>query len=129
MMVQTFTTVWSAGCAHEVDGMALLSRRAVTQDQFEPLTWGLYEMGRQQTASSYLIAVTMQQMMSRAVARFFLDHDVWLTPTVAEPPVPLGTFDSPPFLRATPFGASRLGRRGLGATRPSRRSRGARKEA
>jgi len=30
------------------------------------------------------------------VARFFVDYDVWLTPTLGEPPVPLGTFDSPP---------------------------------
>ncbi|UCH51517.1 MAG: amidase, partial [Chloroflexota bacterium] len=26
----------------------------------------------------------------------FINCDVWLTPTVSEPPVPLGTFDSPP---------------------------------
>jgi amidase len=109
MMVRTFTTVWSAGCAFTIDGTAMTTGRAVTQDQFEPLTWGLYEMGQRQTASSYLVAVTIQQMMSRAVARFFLDHDLWLTPTLAEPPVPLGTFDSPPdnplqgFARAADF--------------------------
>jgi amidase len=30
------------------------------------------------------------------MARFLMDHHVWLTPTLGEPPVPLGTFDSPP---------------------------------
>jgi amidase len=109
MMVQTFTTVWAAGCALTIDGTAMTTGRTATQDQFETLTWALYEMGRQQTASSYLIAVTMQQMMSRAVARFFVDYDLWLTPALAEPPVPLGTFDSPPdnpmqgFTRAAAF--------------------------
>jgi len=29
------------------------------------------------------------------MARFFQDHDVWITPVVAEPPVPLGWFASP----------------------------------
>jgi amidase len=31
----------------------------------------------------------------RDIARFFSDHDIWLTPTLGEPPVPLGTFTSP----------------------------------
>ena len=83
--------------------------RTVSQEQFEPLTWSFYERGHQVTASAYLIAITMQQMMSRAIARFFVDHDLWLTPTLGEPPVPLGTFDSPPddplqsFRRAATF--------------------------
>ncbi len=34
--------------------------------------------------------------MTREIARFFLDYDIWLTPTLGEPPVPLGTFDAPP---------------------------------
>jgi len=109
MILDTFTTVWLSGCAATIDGMALTTGRAVTEDQFEPLTWALYGMGRQRSASSYLIAVTIQQMMSRAIARFFLDHDLWLTPTLAEPPLPLGAFEPAPgnplqgFARAAAF--------------------------
>jgi amidase len=36
------------------------------------------------------------QRIARDVARLFDKWDVWLTPTLAEPPVPLGTFDSKP---------------------------------
>jgi len=96
LVIQAFITLWSAGCAWTIDGMALVASRTPTLDQFEPLTWALYEMGRQQSASAYLLAVTALQRVARDVARFFVNYDVWLTPTLAEPPVPLGTFDSPP---------------------------------
>ena len=95
MLVQMFTTIWSVGCALTIDGAALLTGRTASEDQFEPLTWGLYQMGRKQNAASYLIAVAMLQMMARGIARFFVDHDIWLTPTMAEPPVPLGWFNTP----------------------------------
>jgi amidase len=96
MMVQPFITVWAAGAAMAVDGYAFLTGRTATPDQFEPLTWALCEMGRQTSAPAYLIAVTLLQRLSRDIARFLVEYDVWLTPTLAEPPVPLGTFDSPP---------------------------------
>lgn len=96
MLVQLFTTVWAAGAAMAVDGYAFITGRAATQDQFEPLTWALCEMGRQTSAPAYLIAVTLLQRLSRDIARFLTEYDMWLTPTLAEPPVPLGTFDSPP---------------------------------
>ncbi len=96
MVVQTFLTVWAAGAAMAVDGYALLTGRTATPDQFEPSTWALCERGRQVSASSYLIAVTLLQQIARNMGRFLVDYDIWLTPTLAEPPVPLGTFDSPP---------------------------------
>jgi len=54
--------------------------------------WALTGRGRQFSAPEYLAMVQEIQLLSRDVARFFADHDVWLTPTLGEPPVPLGTF-------------------------------------
>ena len=96
LVTEAFITLWSAGCASTIDQTARTTKRTPTADQFEPLTWGLYEMGRQQTAPAYLLALTQLQGVSREIARFLVDYDVYLTPTLAEPPVPLGTFDSPP---------------------------------
>jgi len=96
LVTQSFMTLWSAGCAWTMDGLTLAMGQAPTQEKFEPLTWALYEMGRKQSASSYLLSLTFLQRVARDIARFFLKHDVVLTPTLGEPPVTLGTFDSPP---------------------------------
>jgi len=96
LMAQTFMVVFSAGCAWTVDGLALATGQAPTRDKFEPLTWAMYEMGRQHSASSYLLSMTLLQRVAREFARFFLKYDVLLTPTLGEPPTTLGTFDSPP---------------------------------
>jgi amidase len=96
MLVQAFTTVWVTGCASGIDGFAFLSGQAPKAEQFEPLTWGLYEMGRQVTGPAYLLAQTALQRIARDVARFMENYDAWLVPTLAEPPVPLGTFDATP---------------------------------
>jgi amidase len=91
-----FITLWTSGTAQVLDFLGTLRGSKVTSDLVEPLTWAFYEKGRQNTASAYLQAVTFLQRASREIARFFVDYDVWLTPTLAEPPVPLGTFDPPP---------------------------------
>lgn len=93
---RAFTVLWSAGVASGIDGMSRLMGREPSPEQFEPLTWALYEMGRDFSASDYLLAVSALQRVTRLVAEFFGRYDVWLTPTLAEPPPPLGTFDSPP---------------------------------
>lgn len=95
LLVRTFIAVWAAGCASEVEGLSQVTGRTPSPEQFETLTWGLYEMGRRVTAPAYLLALTVLQSLTRDIARFMMKYDVWLTPTLSEPPVPLGTFDSP----------------------------------
>ena len=87
-----FMTLWSVGCARSLEGNAILTGRKPTPDQFEELTWALAEQGRAVTGSAYLLAVGALQVIARHIARFFVNYDVWITPTLAEPPLPLGSF-------------------------------------
>ncbi len=91
-----FTVLWAAGCAGSLDAYSQRTSRPVDLEQIEPLTRALYEMGISYTASDYLVAVRWLQGVSRQIAHFFQDIDVWLTPTLAEPPVAIGTFESTP---------------------------------
>ena len=95
-LTEAFTVLWSAGVASGVDGLAQIMGRLPADDELEPLTRALYEMGRGFSAAEYLLAVGVLQRVSRVVAGFFGEYDLWLTPTLGEPPPPLGTFDAPP---------------------------------
>src|SRR3989475_269308 len=96
LLSKSFLAVWSAGCAAKMEGSAFLTRRKPTPDLFEELTWALAEQGRRVSGAAYLLAVNALQTIARQIARFFLNYDVWLTPTLAEPPLPLGSFDPRP---------------------------------
>ena len=95
-LTNSFTVLWAAGCAGFLDAYSQRTSRPVDLEQVEPLTRALYEMGRSFTASDYLVAIRWLQELSRQIAYQFQDIDVWLTPTIAEPPVTLGTFESTP---------------------------------
>lgn len=89
-MTEAFIVLWSVGIT------AVIKALGVEKSQVEPLTWALAEMGLRYDAADYLNAVQAIQRLSRDIAAFFTEYDIFLTPTLAEPPVPLGTFDSPP---------------------------------
>jgi amidase len=106
---QAFMTAWSAGCAGNLEGISFVTGKELGPDQVEPLTWALYEMGQKVKASNYLFSLLVFQKLGRDIHRFMADYDVLLTPTLGEPPVPLGTFESPPdspllgFMRSAAF--------------------------
>ena len=93
-LVQSFTAVWAAGTAWTIDSLAHTTGLKPTPEQFERFTWNLAERGRRITSSEYLLAVQALQLAGREIARFQYTYDVWLTPTLAEPPVPLGTLST-----------------------------------
>jgi amidase len=94
---QAFITIFVAGgTGTSVQGAAMMSGQTPSKDQFEPLTWALWEMSQGIKAVDYQLALTHLQQVSRTIARFMTGYDIWLTPTLAKPPVPLGWLDSPP---------------------------------
>jgi amidase len=96
LLTAAFIDLWTAGQAWTMQHWSRRTGRPLTAGDFEPLTWAMYEMGLSRTSADYLSALEVLQRVSRHIARYFVDLDVWLTPTLAEPPPPLGTFDSPP---------------------------------
>ncbi|MBN1662390.1 MAG: amidase [Deltaproteobacteria bacterium] len=91
-----FGVIWASNNVTEINAVSSLTGKTPSPADYEPITWALYEMGLGCTAADYLAAVRTIQTISRQVARFFADCDMFLTPTLGEAPVPLGTFDSPP---------------------------------
>jgi amidase len=53
----------------------------------------MYEAGKRVLGSEYLLAKAALQQASRGVAKFFENHDIWLTSTLGTPPMKIGEFD------------------------------------
>jgi amidase len=91
-----FLTIWAVGVTAELDEASRALGRAIEPHEVEILTYALAELGRMMTGPAYVEAWSWIHRASRRVAAFWTTYDLWLTPTVTEPPPPLGTFQSPP---------------------------------
>jgi amidase len=108
-VVGLFTHLWSGNTAYILRSWEGKLGREITRDDVEPLTWTLAEMGRSVDAPTYIEAQHAMLGVGRAFEEWFASgFDLLLTPTLGEPPVPLGTFDGGDepilgFLRAAAF--------------------------
>jgi amidase len=110
-----FGEIWGVIAAASLRAWGDAVGRPVAEDDVEPGTWALASRGRDTTAVDYLTAVGRVSDWSRAMADWWEPHngsrgfDLLLTPTMAEPPVPLGTFATTPdnpwtgLLRSGPY--------------------------
>ena len=99
-LIMQFGAVWAADCSYLLSDWGKKVGREVTADDVEILTWALAEMGKSVTAAQLVEAVT-EAMKANRVAAAWWDadgdgFDLLLTPTLGEPPVAHGTFDSTP---------------------------------
>jgi amidase len=115
-LIMQFGAVWAADCGAALDSWAKKIGRPITADDVEILTWALAEMGRTVTAAQLIEAVTAAGQANRLAAQWWASEvdggggfDLLLSPTLGEPPVAHGTFDSTPdnplggFLRSADF--------------------------
>ncbi len=102
---QNFLTLWAAGVALGLETWSRRTGRRIREEDVEPLTWALAETGDAIGAMALLSAHAWLSEGNRDVAQWWRNgggttgrdgFDLLLTPTLAEPPVPLGTFAGEP---------------------------------
>ena len=86
--------LWAANLAVFIDFAAMLTGRPVDEDHLEATVLACYREGKQVQAQTLLTAQATANHICRAVGRFFQEYDVLLTPTVAQPPLPLGAINA-----------------------------------
>ncbi|HXQ13244.1 MAG TPA: amidase family protein [Caulobacteraceae bacterium] len=59
-------------------------------DDFEPLTWASWKGGQRATGMDAMADAQTLRMLGRAALQIFETYDVFLTPTLAAPPPPIG---------------------------------------
>jgi amidase len=109
--VRAYVTVVSCSVARALDAAAEKTGQAIGQDEVEPLTNALADMGRKVAAPQYIAAIESVHRFGRRLAEWWeTGFDLLLTPTTAAPPPRLGELACPPdapfqgFIRAAPFG-------------------------
>ena len=89
-LLDDFTAAFGPGIAMTAVIGAQLTRRELTPDAVEPLTWALYEQARAQDTLTYLAAQGRLEGVAREIVAFFDPYDAVLTPALARRPVPIG---------------------------------------
>jgi amidase len=67
------------------------SRREISRDVLEAVSWTLFQEAQGLTALDLAAGFAAANAISRAVGRFFLEHDLLVTPTLGRLPAPHGT--------------------------------------
>jgi amidase len=91
-----FFALYTVAASARIAEWVALAGREPEPAELEPLTWAVREAGQRHSAVEHVLTVQRLQRAARRIGAFFDEVDVWLTPTLAEPPAPLGYFDPPP---------------------------------
>jgi amidase len=86
-----FLTMICGELRADLDDAERVSGRKASASTVEPATWALALLGRQISAGEFVSTTRYLQRVARAVSEFFEQYDLLLTPTLAEPPVPIGS--------------------------------------
>ncbi|MGA5823744.1 amidase [Kitasatospora sp. NPDC094028] len=84
--------LWSTNLVTWIDDLAAATGRPVDLTTLEPEILASYTYGQRVSGAEFVRALAMRNVVSRGIGRYFTDHDLLLTPTLPELPVPLGTY-------------------------------------
>jgi len=88
--VENFIKVWIVDIAASARALGFLFGEEPDVAAFEPLTRAMIEQAAEVRATDYWLAVARLRVAARGTLTFWGDHDVFLCPTLAQPPVEIG---------------------------------------
>ena len=91
--------LYSAEIAAVIDDLVPLLGRKVKSADVESITWTLGILGRTFSAGQIVKAKREWELAARIMGRFHEAYDIYLTPTLAYPPVKIGELDPKPIER------------------------------
>lgn len=92
-----FMSIWATMMAIGVEAYGDAIGRTLTADEVEPVNWAQAEFAKQLSAVDYAKSLAAVAEYRRQTHQWWDDGwDLLLTPTLAEPPVPIGALDAQP---------------------------------
>ena len=93
-VINIFNVVMSCNVAAGIDAVGNARGTPLRADDVEAVTWDLAERGRAMSGRDYARIITDIHLAGREMGAFFQHYDVLLSPTLANPPLPLGTLET-----------------------------------
>ncbi|MEL6963181.1 MAG: amidase [Pseudomonadota bacterium] len=88
-----YNALFSISASANIRQRAKFVGRELDPDKFERVTWAMMAKAETFSATDYVQLLNGLHSMSREICGFFEHYDLLLTPTLAQPPVPLGHLD------------------------------------
>jgi amidase len=98
-VARAYLTLYYGQVAADVRWVERMVGKSAAARELEPETRVIAAIGENLSSADYLEARRGWNDFARAMGEFHRDHDLFLTPTASELPLPIGTLRRPPFER------------------------------
>jgi amidase len=93
-LLELFTHSFGPAICASIAAAGMLAGREPQAEDMEPLSWELWQTSKRMDAVQAELARHGLQGFGRKITRWAAPYDALLTPTLAQPPLPIGTLDS-----------------------------------
>ncbi|MGE5841825.1 MAG: amidase [Deltaproteobacteria bacterium] len=108
-MAKSYVTICFGEIAADIEEVEATVGRRVKTSHVETLTWTLGLLGRTMSACDFARAKREWGVAGRAMGRFHQKYDLYLTPTLAYPPLRIGEMQPKPLERCLMKGVNAFG--------------------
>ena len=87
---ELFDILWSVGATTAISLFEAKTGQLPPENLVEPLSLALYQKAKQVTGPQYELALQKMHKIARSIQECFKDYDIWISSSLAKPPVSLG---------------------------------------